>query len=198
MVCRVNYVNKNTGVTYVYESISYWDKKKKQSRNKRICVGKLDPITKELIPSKRLAPTPEQTALEDLAITASAKIVGGSIILDAITERLGLGTLLKSCFPKEHNQILTMAYYLVSRGTPLSHCEAWCKSHSHPFKEPLTTQRISEVLRSITTDGKQTFLSRWMKKGLQDDYLCYDITSISSYSELNEYIKYGYNRDIVV
>lgn len=34
-----------------------------------------------------------------------------------------------------------------------------------------------------------------MKKILEDDYLCYDITSVSSYSELNEYIKYGYNRD---
>jgi len=30
---------------------------------------------------------------------------------------------------------------------------------------------------------------------LEDDYLCYDATSISSYSELNEFIKYGYNRD---
>jgi transposase len=34
-----------------------------------------------------------------------------------------------------------------------------------------------------------------MKKVLEDDYLCYDITSISSYSEFNEFIKYGHNRD---
>jgi hypothetical protein len=34
-----------------------------------------------------------------------------------------------------------------------------------------------------------------MKAVLEEDYLCYDITSISSYSELNEYIKYGHNRD---
>ena len=54
----------------------------------------------------------------DPATTASAEIVGASIVLDAITERLGLGALLKSCFPKEYSQILTMAYYLVSRGGP--------------------------------------------------------------------------------
>ena len=78
---------------------------------------------------------------------------------------------------------------------PLSHCGTWCKSHAHPYGEPLTDQRITEILRSITIDGKQTFFSRWMKKVLEDDYLCYDITSISSYSELNEYIKYGHNRD---
>ena len=34
-----------------------------------------------------------------------------------------------------------------------------------------------------------------MKKILEDDYLCYDITSISSYSKINEYIKFGHNRD---
>jgi hypothetical protein len=75
------------------------------------------------------------------------------------------------------------------------YCGIWCKSHAHPFGEPLIDQRITEVLRSITIDGKQTFLNGWMKKVLKDDYLCYDITSISSYSELNEYIKYGHNRD---
>ena len=56
MPCRVHHVNKTTGVTYVYESVSYWDKEKKQSRNKQVCIGKLNPINGEFIPSKRLAP----------------------------------------------------------------------------------------------------------------------------------------------
>jgi transposase len=34
-----------------------------------------------------------------------------------------------------------------------------------------------------------------MNRVLEDDYICYDITSVSSYSELNEYIKWGHNRD---
>ena len=29
----------------------------------------------------------------------------------------------------------------------------------------------------------------------EDDYLCYDITSISSYSQGNEFVRHGYNRD---
>jgi transposase len=193
MSCRINQLNKKTGVTYVYESVSYWDKKKKQPRNKKVCIGKLDPVSKEFIPSKRLAP--EQAAVRDPVVTATAEIVGPSIILDAITDKLGLGNLLKSCFPTEHQQILTMAYYLVSRGGPLSHCGTWCKNHAHSFGESLSSQRISEILRSISVDEKQTFLNKWMKKVLEDDYLCYDITSISSYSEINEFIKYGHNRD---
>lgn len=190
---RVNQTNKKTGVTYVYEAVSYWDKELKQSRNKQVCIGKLDSETGDFIPSKRL--DPKQAAVRDPNVTASAEIVGPSMVLDTISKRLGLAKLLKACFPDSHSQILTMAYYLTSQGEALFHCETWCKNHAHPCENPLTSQRISEILSSITSDGKQTFLSRWMNKVLEDDYLCYDITSVSSYSKLNEYIKYGHNRD---
>lgn len=193
MPFRLNHVNKKTGVTYVYESVSFWNKDKKQSRSKQVCVGKLDPVNGEFVPSKRLAP--EIAAARDPAVTASAEVIGPLIILDAITERLSLGKLLKFCFPQNHQQILMMAYYLACKGEALSHCGSWCKSHAPSLTESLTSQRISEILESISIDEKQTFLTKWMNKILEDDYLCYDITSISSYSELNEYIKYGHNRD---
>ena len=190
---RIHQTNKKTGITYVYEAVSYWDKERKQPRNKKICVGKLDSDTGDFIPSKRL--NPSQAALRDPKVTASAEIVGPSILLDAISRRLGLFKSLKRCFPDNYLEILTMAYYLTSQGGALSQCEVWCKSHAHLCNKPLISQRISEILTSIKTDGKQTFLSEWMKGILEDDYLCYDITSVSSYSKLNEYIKYGYNRD---
>lgn len=193
MSCRINQVNKSTGVTYVYESVSYWDKERKQPRNKRVCIGKIDPDNGTFIPSKRL--NPAQAVARDPAVTASASIIGPSLILDAITTRLGLGDLLKSCFPKFFQQIQMMAYYLVVQGGALSHCELWSKSHAPALTPSLTSQRITEILCAITIDEKQTFCSKWMNKVLEKDYLCYDITSISSYSELNEYIKYGHNRD---
>jgi transposase len=191
--CRVKMKNKKTGITYVYESESYWDKQKKKSLNKRVCIGKIDPDSGIFIPSKRL--NPQQSAMRDPAVTASAEIIGPSIILNAITAEFGLDKLLKHCFPDSYKQILIMAYYLVADGRALSHCEAWCKSHAPLMTESLTSQRISEILAGISFDAKQSFFSKWMQAVLEEDYLCYDITSVSSYSELNEYIKYGYNRD---
>jgi transposase len=194
MAYRVPHTNKKTGITYVYNAVSHWDKERKQSRNKQVCIGKLDPDTLEFIPSKRL--NHKQSAVMDPQVTACrTQIVGTSIILDSISERLGLRKLLKKCFPTKYLAILTMAYYLVSHGKALSHCHAWSKGHVHPFGEALASQRISEILSTITIDNKQTFLKQWMQMSLEDDYLCYDITSISSYSKLNEYIKHGYNRD---
>ena len=43
--------NKQTGVTYVYESESYWDKEKKQPRSKRKLIGKIDEETGEIVPT---------------------------------------------------------------------------------------------------------------------------------------------------
>ena len=43
--------NKKTGVTYVYESTSYWDKEKQQPRAHRRLIGKIDEETGDIIPT---------------------------------------------------------------------------------------------------------------------------------------------------
>lgn len=43
--------DKRTGITYVYESESYWDKEKQQPRSHRRLIGKLDEATGEIIPT---------------------------------------------------------------------------------------------------------------------------------------------------
>ena len=43
--------NRERGVTYVYESYSYWDKDKQSPRSKRKLIGKRDPKTGEIVPT---------------------------------------------------------------------------------------------------------------------------------------------------
>ena len=43
--------DKRSGITYVYESVSYWDSEKKQSRSHRKLVGRLDPVSGAIIPT---------------------------------------------------------------------------------------------------------------------------------------------------
>ena len=47
----VKQYHKDTDTTYVYESESYWDPEKKQSRSRRKVIGKVDPDTGEIIPT---------------------------------------------------------------------------------------------------------------------------------------------------
>jgi len=190
---RAYHKNRKTGVTYVYEATSAWDKEKKQPRNKQVCIGKLDPDTGEFIPSRRLSP--EQAAVRDPAVTADTKVVGPAVILDRIVADLKLDAVLRKAFPDTWRQILSMAYYIAVRGGPLSYCESWSKSHDHPCGTSLSSQRISDILKSLSADGQKTFFKEWGRKMAERDYLYYDITSVSSYGQRNEYLKYGYNRD---
>ena len=47
----IKHTDKRSGITYAYESVSYWDKEKKMSRSKRKLIGRVDPETGEIIPT---------------------------------------------------------------------------------------------------------------------------------------------------
>ena len=52
MACIVYQVDKRSGIKYAYSSESYWDKEKKQPRSKRTFLGRVDPVTGDIIPKK--------------------------------------------------------------------------------------------------------------------------------------------------
>lgn len=47
----IDVYNKARNVTYVYDSVSYWDKDLKQPRSHRKLIGKRDPVTGEIVPT---------------------------------------------------------------------------------------------------------------------------------------------------
>lgn len=53
MSCFIKNINKKIAVTYLFESTSYWDSEKKQPRAHRVCIGKLNCITGEILPTGR-------------------------------------------------------------------------------------------------------------------------------------------------
>lgn len=195
-MARLSYrKNGKTGVTYVYSiEKSFWDKEKKSPRNNQICLGKLDPSTGEIIPAKRRLKKNELSTPMS-GVTAVSKIAGPYLLLESITKKHGLDTLLKKCFPDRWQFILSLVYFIVHKGVALSRAEQWSTSCLHPFEESFVSQRISDFLKQTSEEARQRFLSIWLKHVLEKDYLCYDITSVSSYSKNNEYTRFGYNRD---
>ena len=68
MASIVYQIDKKTGAKYAFESVSYWDKDKKQPRSKRRYLGKVDPETGEIIPSRGRTVHSEEKASEETAI----------------------------------------------------------------------------------------------------------------------------------
>ena len=56
----VHVYNRARGVTYVYDSHSYWDKDLKQPRSTRKLIGKLDPVTGEIVPTGKKGRTKQE------------------------------------------------------------------------------------------------------------------------------------------
>lgn len=64
--------NKARGVTYVYESHSYWDKELKQPRSNRKLIGKVDPTTGETVPTGKRGRRKEASSREQSTSSHSA------------------------------------------------------------------------------------------------------------------------------
>lgn len=194
-------VRGKNGVVYIYENISYWDKEEKKTKHRRKCVGHEDPVTGELHPNgprgRQSSKNTGASNSEEDEKHAVVLGIGPSRLLDKITEDLGLKKVLKDVFPDDWAEILSCAYYLVSEGKPLCNAEKWSEEFVLPCPDTpsgLASQRISELLLRITESKQQDFFGIWMKKH-QDRTCALDITSISSYSELIDYVDWGYNRD---
>ena len=68
-MATIKQYNKKTGTTYVYESHSYWDKERKQHRSDRKLIGKIDPETGEIVPTKKKktgAPAGDESKAQEL------------------------------------------------------------------------------------------------------------------------------------
>lgn len=192
--------NKKNGVTYVYDSTSYWDKEKRQPRNKRICIGKLDHKTGKIVYNDRYRQKQERQNMRQMVSTAVLKyrrqFYGATYLFDAIAKKFGIAEDLKRCFPDSYRQILSLAYYLILEDhSPMSRFGRWARAHVHPFGDQLLSQRISELFAGVTEEKKQRFFSLQSARRLEREYLCYDTTSVSSYSQVIKQVKYGHNKD---
>ena len=181
------------GREYVYEYRSVWNKEKKRSEQKREYIGRV--IDGEIVPSKgqRL----KQELKKKGADKGCKRLFAGAVrLFDMIGKATGVAKDMKACFPAFHKELLSLAYYLaLEPSLPLYRFKRWASSHRHPYGRDIPSQRSSELLGRITEASKMSFLRRQARRRSEAEYLFYDSTSISSYSEQIKQVRYGKNKD---
>jgi len=203
-MATVNQFDKRSGITYVYESVSYWDKEKQQPRATRKLIGKRDAQTGEIVPTdgrgKRRHEKSEvvQTVKPGpIPITAvNRRFYGATYLLDEIGKNLGLIDDLKQCFPGTYKQIQSIAYYLILESdSPLFRFEKWSTLHKHPYDKDIPSQRSSELFAGILEEQRSQFTKLQERRRSDDEYWAYDTTSLSSYSQTLRQVQYGKNKE---
>lgn len=197
-MATLTYHRKPGGTTYVYRQESYWDKSKKRSATRQVCIGKLGK-SGEIIYNKRFSDPAAREALERGSEVTESVVTGQSLVLDAATETLGLERVIRSVFDaKLADALISLAWSVVALDGKMYHAQVWCEENECPLHDdPPSSQEISRILASVTQGEIEDFLRVWMGhrgKGGREQY-CFDITSISSYCTNNAFAEYGYNRD---
>ena len=200
----VTQTDKRSGITYAYETTYYWDKEKQQSRSKRICIGKVDPATGGIIPTRGRAKKGESKALKaspaktgPKPFTVSKRLYyGATYLLESLAEEIGLTNDLKACFPDIYKKLLSIAFFLILEdNNPLYRFEKWNITHKHPYGQDIASPRSSELFSMVSDDQVTRFLRLQAKRRVEDEYWAYDSSSISSYSETLNQVQWGKNKE---
>ena len=122
------------GHVYLYSVDSYWDKEKKQSRQRRTFIGKKDPETGKVTPDDGIR---------------DAREFGNVFLLRDIARRLGVATDLAAVFPDTWKEMLALAYYRICENKALYLCDNWLDTVWSDDPVSLPSPRISELLAQI-------------------------------------------------
>ena len=200
----ITQTDKRSGITYAYETTYYWDKEKQQSRAKRTCIGKVDPNTGNIVPTRGRSQKKELPVSTDtngkprpsVYIESQHLYYGATYLLETFADKLGLTADLRSCFPDCYKRLLSIAFFLILEdNNPLYRFEKWHLTHKHPFGENIISPRSSELFSSIKDGQVQKFFQLQGRRRVEDEYWAYDSTSISSYSETLAQVQYGKNKE---
>ena len=180
---------KIKGRIYLYEVTSFWDKNKKQSRQKRKYIG-----SKERIYNK--SGTKLKKPIKTKPSNFTSKSYGDVFLIDYLQKELGLYDFIKQEF-YDYKEILALTAFMIQESSASYLFPYWHEEHYLSNVKKLNSQSLSEIYECIGRNerGRLNFLKDWSNYVNPSSGIYYDITSISSYSTNIESVEWGYNRD---
>ena len=173
---------KIKGNIYLYNVESYWDKEKKQSRQKRTYIG----------PKNR-----SKKGRNSKICNIVNRKFGNIFLLNHVAEKLGLTSLLKELFGELCIDVLNLAYFFICDERASYLYAYWLNEHHTPLARRLNSEDISAVYQEVGENQRAVseFFERWVSLCSPSSGIYFDITSISSYSTNIDFVEWGYNRD---
>lgn len=183
---------KVSGKTYVYYVTASYRNAKGNPTCDRVSIGKLDEQTHKLIPNRNYY---EIYLKQPAPLTKGIYECGVYDVFDKICKKLGLKHVLKKYFPENYVQLLTIAQYMLAEGNVMYYLDDYTEAHYTALKGVMRNENASKTFASLRVEDMLLFFREWMKHRKPNEYIAYDVTSISSYSKNISDLEWGYNRD---
>lgn len=183
---------KVAGKTYVYYVTAAYRNLKGKPTCDRIAIGRLDEETLKLIPNRSYyevylnKPAPQTKGIFECGVYD---------VFNKISKKVGLKSILKKYFPENHVKMLTVAQYMLAEGNVMYYLDDYTESHYTELKGIMQDVQASRMFSALRQEDILLFFHDWMKHKKANEYVAYDVTSISSYSKNISELEWGYNRD---
>ena len=181
------------GEKYVYKYVRYFRNENGEPRNQAKAIGKVASTPGKMYPNANYF---EMYHTDSVLPDVSIWNYGYTYLIQKTCRDIGLTDCLSNIFGKSSSDILVMAAYMLEQGSIMDGIDDWQIRHYFPENQRLlTSQSTSNIFSRITQRQRQDFFKQWVSKGYAGGSVCYDVTSISSYSEQMPTVERGYNRD---
>lgn len=181
------------GEKYVYRYTKYFRNADGNPRNKAKLIGRYDVGTGKMIPNANY--------YEMFNISPNAGDIllwgyGYTYLAQKCCCDMGLWNCLYSAFGEMTDEIVATATYMIREGNAMDGIDDWQERNLIAgLHKNLTSQNCSKLFEAIKPKELHTFFTKWVHTAMNGDSVCYDVTSISSYSKMITDVEYGYNRD---
>jgi transposase len=191
-------IKVKNGIEYWYEETPYYNTEKKQIRHKSEYLGRN--VDGEPVKMRSAPPELKAKLKKKRSSVRSSFDYGSILLLQTIMTELRLDRYLQNMMSSSEVAMLrTLAFNRIIRPMSMKNIDAWYEGTSLALESPqinLSSQRISEFLNRLgESDIPERFMSQLLEGTGTKATLVYDITSLSSYSQLINLLEYGYNRD---
>ena len=183
----------NGDKVYIQYTVESYRNEKGQPTSRRVSIGKLDTDTGLMIPNRRYYEIFDKQP--SFTMPSMIKSQGSYAAFRGVAKDLGMEKMVRKVFGERAEKILSVAHYMLCEGNVMFYLDDWQEEHITYSKEKLNTSGISKLFESISETERLNFFSSWMKAKHSQEYLAYDVTSISSYGRGMESVEWGYNRD---
>lgn len=185
---------QDNGDTYVYEVTTLYNPKKRYNEHvSSKLLGKIPEGGSEIVPT-RPKRSGKQTTVE-----AMRKTVGVTDILDWIGRESGIDDdLLRSTDQGTAQKIISIArFWMANPDKTIRRIEEWQIDHMIPYESGMSEDTCYELMKFLGQDistSQNYFLQRAAHAPSRTS-VAVDSTTISSYSEYLNDVRFGYNKD---
>jgi transposase len=178
---------------YVYQYTKYYRNTNGNPRNRATVIGKLDSSSGKMIPNTNYYQMYNiMPGIPDMSCCQ----YGFTYLGIKCCRDIGLWDCLEKSFGTQVNEIVASALYMIREGNAMDGITVWQEKNFIPgLQKLLSSQSSSKLFESFNQIKLNHFFEMWINTALIDETICYDVTSISSYSKEISGVEYGYNRD---